>query len=104
MPSKVCNLRVPREVGVDRRMKLSEEQKQEIKENPEGKSQRALAREYGVSRKSIQFILDPEKLRRSKELYMERRKDGRYYDKAKHTECTHKHRKHKEQLVREGKI
>lgn len=47
---------------LDRRRKLTEEQKKEIFENKLGLSQRKLAAMYEVSRRTIQFILDPEKL------------------------------------------
>lgn len=88
----------------DRRRKLTEDQKDEIRELyklPDW-SQRRLAGAYGVSRRLITFILDEEKLKRQKELFAERQKDGRYYDAAKHTEQMREHRHHKHGLFEKG--
>ena len=71
----------------DRRRKLTEDDKFEIvrlrKEH--NLSQRTLARMFGVSRRLIIFIIDPEKHERAKAQYKERRKDGCYYDRETHT-------------------
>ena len=48
----------------DRRRKLTKEDKEEIYANPLGLSQRVLAAKYGVSRRTIQFVLDPRKAKR----------------------------------------
>jgi hypothetical protein len=90
----------------DKRVKLTEEQREEIRElyKLPDYSQRRLAGQFGVSRRLIQFIVDPEKQEAAKQGYAERRKDGRYYDKDKHNEAMrgHRHRKHK--LFTEGKL
>jgi transposase len=49
-------------------------------------SQRDLAKMFKVSKRLIQFTLDPEKLKRAKAQFAERQKGGKYYDKDKHTE------------------
>lgn len=61
MPYKSERIKLSREQ--DRRVKLSDEQKDEIRHKYELGifSQRALAREYNVSRRLISFILFPEK-------------------------------------------
>jgi hypothetical protein len=58
-------------------------------------SQRDLAKKYNVSRRSIQFTLDPDKLAHAKTLQHERQKDGRYYSKEKQREYMKRHRDHK---------
>lgn len=89
----------------DKRRKLTEEQRQQIREQRElGASQRQLAAHFGVSRRLITFILDPEKEAAAKAAFAERRKDGRYYDPEKHTEQIREHRKHKHKLYTEGKL
>lgn len=90
----------------DRRVKLTDEQREEIRElykSPDY-SQRRLAGMFGVSRRLITFILDPEKQERQKELFAERQKDGRYYDKDKHAASIREHRHHKNKLYQEGKL
>lgn len=89
----------------DRRRKLTDAQRVEIHlEHAKGASQRALALSFGVSRRLISFILDPAKEAAAKAAYAERRKDGRYYDPAKHTEQIRTHRRHKHKLYTEGKL
>ena len=87
----------------DRRRKLTDEDKKEIKELV-GMSIRGIARMYGVDKRLIQFILYPE--RHEKNLADRREKGGsmQYYDKEKHTESMRKHRHYKQQLFLEGKI
>lgn len=90
----------------DRRVKLTEEQRDEIRElyvSPDY-SLRRLAGMFGVSRRLIQFIVDPEKEKRNKEAFAERQKDGRYYDKDRHTKSIREHRHHKHDLYQAGKL
>lgn len=89
----------------DRRRKLTDAQKDEIRaQHALGASQRSLATHFGVSRRLISFILDPAKEQAAKAAYTERRKDGRYYDPAKHTAQVREHRRHKNKLYQEGKL
>jgi hypothetical protein len=88
----------------DKRVKLSDEQRQEIKENKLGLSLSKLAEMYGVSKRLIQFILDPEKQKRNLELREERGGSKIYYDKEKHNESVKKHRRYKQKLFIKGKI
>jgi len=70
-----------------RRCKLTDEDKKNIKKlHKEGMAQRAIAREYAdkCSRRTISFILFPERKKIVAEQYKERRKDGRYYNPEKH--------------------
>ena len=104
MPYKHTKKLIPKKY--DKRVKLSDKDKKAIREEykTEDISQRKLALKYNVSRRLIQFILDPEKEKRNKELFKERRKDGRYYKKEKHTEQIRVHRQYKQQLNLENKL
>ena len=92
--------RIPR--IMKRSVKLSEDQRLEIKENKDNLSGRALARKYGVSRRLISFILYPEKLAEN----LQRRKENggsmRYYDRERHRETMKVHRQHKKSLSEQG--
>lgn len=89
----------------DRRRKLTDAQREEIRtQHAQGASQRALAVSFGVSRRLISFILDPAKEAAAKTAYVERRKDGRYYNPAKHTAQVRAHRRHKHKLYTEGRL
>lgn len=102
MPSNVDKLRLP--PGYDRRVKLTAEQKQEIREiYATGRcGARPLAREYGVSRDLIRLIVDPSKAEKQRLAFKERRKDGRYYVREKHTKAINSLRKYKEELLEKG--
>lgn len=80
--SETQHLLIPK--PLKRSVKLTDEQRAEIKQNAEGLSTRALAARYGVSRRLVQFILDPAK----EEACLDRRKErggsARYYDQGKH--------------------
>lgn len=90
----------------DKRRKLSEADKDRIRElyKLPDYSQRRLAGEFKVSRRLIQFIVDPEKQEAAKQAYAERRKDGRYYDREAHTKAIREHRHHKHQLYLDGQL
>ncbi len=91
----------------DRRIKLSDEQREEIKKKFEygTYSQRALAEEYGVSRRLISFILFPEKAELAAQQLKERKADGRYKpSKEKWAATVREHRQYKQMLYRSGKL
>lgn len=105
MPYKSEKIKLPKQY--DRRIKLTDQQRDEIKEKYVSgiQSQRALAREYKVSRRLISFIVNPDKYEISKEQLKERRKDGRYKPDSKEWNDTmKKHRKYKQDLFLAGKI
>jgi hypothetical protein len=56
------------------------------------------------SRRTIQYILYPERLAVVKAQFKERRKDGRYYNKDKHREAIKNTRHYKQKLKLEGKL
>lgn len=105
MPFKSESIKLPKQY--DRRIKLTDKQRDEIKEKYASGvySQRALAREYNVSRRLISFVLNPEKYETAKEQFKERRKDGRYEpDKASRNQIQREHRGYKQRLFKEGKL
>ena len=99
MPYKHKFYKIKRED--DRRIKLTDVEREEIRTLYGTISQRKLARIYGVSRRLIQFIGDPEK--HEKNLVARRKRGGSkfYYDKDKHREYTKDHRHHKQKLYLE---
>lgn len=103
MPSKSDKIPI-NNPKLDRRVKLTQEQREEIHNNKQGHSQRELARMYNVSRRLITFILNPEK---QKENYQRRVENGgtkQYYDKEKNTTAMREHRQYKKELLKQGKI
>jgi hypothetical protein len=103
MPYKSAKIKI--EGGqYDRRVKLTPEQKSEIHKNVLGLSQRELARIWNVSRRTIQFILHPEKLEENKKRRAERGGWKQYYDSDLWAETMKEHRRYKQKLKVEGKI
>lgn len=88
----------------DKRVKLTQEDKKDIFENALGLSQRELARMYGVSRRTIQFILDPQKLIENKKRREERGGWKQYYNREDQTISIREHRKYKQELMLKGEI
>jgi predicted DNA-binding protein (UPF0251 family) len=86
----------------DKRVKLTDEDKESIRIEYETGliSQRDLAKKYSVSRRLIQFVLSPEKQAVAREQFLERQKDGRYYDRERHNEQMKRHRNHKKELYK----
>jgi len=89
---------------LDRRIKLTDAERVEIFQNKDNLSQRALARQYGVSRRTIVFILDPSKLEANKQRRKERGGWQQYYNKEEHREATKEHREYKKELYKNGLI
>lgn len=105
MPFTAETIKLPKQY--DRRIKLTDQQREEIKAKYATGlySQYNLADEYYVSRRTISFILNPDKYEISKEQFRERRKDGRYKpDKETRNRTQRKHRAYKKRLYDEGKI
>ena len=92
---------------LDRRRKLTEDQKEYIRwlREEEGLSQRKLAAMFGVSRRLITYILDPEKEKKNKERIKRLKQEGRYkYTKEQWAEVMREHRRYKEKLHKDGLI
>ena len=99
MPYKSDKIKI---VGTkyDNRVKLSFEQKEEIKEKGAVYGIRKLGREYGVDHRTIQFILYPERL-----IAANLNRDWtKYFDRKSLTTAARNLRRRKHQLSLEGKI
>lgn len=88
--------------SLDRRVKLTNEQKAEILGFKGEISQRELARRYNVSKRTIQFILFPEKLEENLKRRKERGGWLQYYDKEKHRVSMQDHREYKKKIFGDG--
>lgn len=90
----------------DRRRKLTPQDKEDIRNlYLTVKSQRKLAKMYGVSRRLITLILDPQKEKKEKEALKARKADGRYKPLKEDWAATiREHRKYKQQLYLKGEI
>ena len=86
----------------DRRRKLSEQDKADIRSS--GLSQRKLALMYNVSRRLIAYVLFPERLKADYQKRVEKGGSKQYYVKEKHTEAIKEHRRYKHELYKQGKI
>jgi hypothetical protein len=103
MPRKSDLIPINNEL-LDKRVKLTVAQKQEIFGFKGLKSANELANMYGVSKRSIQFILDPQKLAENKQRRAERGGSKKYYDKEYNRKAMQKHRLRKKELYLQGKI
>ena len=83
----------------DRRIKLTKEQKREIKKlSSAGLSQRKIADIYNVDRRLISFIINPAAYEENLKRRAERGGSKLYYDKEKHREYIKNHRRYKQDL------
>jgi transposase-like protein len=103
MPSKLDKIPINNPKH-DKRVKLTNTDKENIIREYEsrGISINGLARKYKVSKRLIQFTLFPERKEKAKEGFLERQKDGRYYNKERHREYMKRHRDHKKELSDKG--
>ena len=85
----------------DRRRKLNDYEKQQIKELYGKIPQRKLARAFGVSRRLIQFYGDPEKHERNKVLRAIRGGSMVYYSKDKQRGYMKRYRDYKKKIYNE---
>lgn len=87
--------------GEDRRVRLSEEEKEEIRyKHKNGASIHSLAKEYEVNKRLVQFTIYPERYEHAKMLARKRRADGRYKPTKDGWRATQaNHRKHKRALL-----
>ena len=89
----------------DRRVKIPPIEHEKIKRlKKAGESYRSIARRYGVNHRLIIFIVNPHIYAHSKELYKERRKDLRYYDREKNRLAIKSLRDYKKELIKKGKL
>lgn len=104
MPYKHETDKTPMPRSKDRRVKLTDQQRDEIAANEECLSQRQLAEKYKVSRRTIQFILKPESLIQNRQRHQERGGWKQYYDKNHHTESIREHRRYKQKVLKSEDI
>lgn len=83
--------------SLDKRVKLLPEQKEEIKKSE--LSNGALAKIYNVSRRTIQFIKNPDALEENKKRRKERGGWKQYYKKKIHKQAIKEHRDYKDELL-----
>lgn len=103
MPYKSEKIKLPEEY--DRRRKLTEEQKQEIKDKYSTGfySLNSLAKEYSVSKKSVLLIVNPESKRKNDQRIKDHWRDYQETGEA-HAKTIREHRHYKQSLYIEGKI
>ena len=89
--------RIPKDK--DSRTKLTERDRRMIKLNIEELSQRELAKLYGVDKRTIAFIQNPQQLAANKEARKARGGSTAYYDKAKHAVAMKRYRARKKALA-----
>lgn len=99
MPRKSDILTINNE-KLDRRVKLSQENKKLIKELYETTkySYNDLAKTFNVSKRTIQFIANPTKLIENVKRRKERGGSSQYYDRDKQKNYMKKHRDYKKHL------
>lgn len=102
MPYKVEKMKLPPEL--DRRRKISDEQKEEIKHKYSTGlySYNQLAKEYGVSKKLILITVNPESKRKNDTRIKEHWRDYRP-DKAEWAAIMREHRAYKKRVLKENK-
>ncbi len=88
----------------DKRVKLTQEQREQIKQLYGKISQRKLAKMFGVSRRLIIFIGCPEKHKKNLEQRKLRGGSKIYYDTKKATKYRRIHRKNKYELYKKGEL
>lgn len=98
MPNIPDQIKLPRHK--DRRVKLSPSDKERIRRLYRGgkHSQRSLAGKFQVSRRLIQFILNPDRERIQKERVKLEKRWLKYYDKDKHNQSIASLRAYKRKL------
>jgi transposase-like protein len=101
---KIDGLHIPKKY--DRRVKLSDKDKKQIAEAyaTGGTSYNKLASEYGVSKRTIYWVVNPEKQRENYELRKANGGSKQYYSKEKNTQSMRNHREYKKELLEEGKL
>lgn len=90
----------------DGRRKISDEQKQVVRRlyEIEGKSIRFIYREVGISRRSVQFILFPERAQAVKDRAKEVKRWTKYNQAEYHTPAMRNHRNKKKLLLKNGLV
>lgn len=97
--TKANDLRIKNE-RLDNRVKLTRRDKAEMWDlhHEQGRSMHSLARQYGVSRRLVQFVLYPEKREANDKI------TRRTYDRETNTERCRRYRQRKRELLNKGQI
>ena len=103
MPHKPDRLGWVLPATADRRRKLTADQREAIRENPEGLTQRELATRYMVSRRLVQFIQTPAKQAANLEARQRRGGWRQYYRPEQHTEAMRATRHHRLKVYKKGR-
>lgn len=90
----------------DRRVKLNDVQRDEIKElRKQGLSYAKIAKQYEVSKKLVIMVCNPDIDERNRLAFIERSREGRYKPNREDWAATmREHRAYKQKLYKEGKI
>ncbi len=105
MPRKTDNVSINNR-ELDRRVKLTDADRVQIRILYESGdfSYKKLALMFGVSKRLISFIINPEKQKANLEARAKRGGWKQYYDKDNHAKSTKEHREYKKKLHEEGKL
>ena len=95
MPYKFQTNKIPLPAGADRRVKIPKSEHAVIRQLFKEQSIRSIARAYKVDKRTIQFILYPERIAQSRA----NREWRDYYNKDKHRETTKEHRRYKQKIT-----
>ena len=90
----------------DRRRKINPDKYSEIRQlySTGTISYQKIGEMYGVSKSLIIQIVNPDIAEKKKKQFAERRKDGRYYVKEKHTTYSREHRNYKQNVLTKEQI
>ena len=99
MPSKIDKIPLGSEF-FDKRVKLLPcQQERLVLLRSLGYSLRKLASIFSVDKRTVQFLLDPEKLKACKAARKRAGGSAQYYDKTENTASMRKHRQHKREVL-----
>jgi exoribonuclease II len=92
--------------SLDRRKKITDEMRDAIKtiRITQGLSYDKIANMFNISKRSVDFILHPERLEKCKQQFKLRRTDGRYYNSEKNAMSIKNTIDYKVGLINEGKV
>jgi DNA invertase Pin-like site-specific DNA recombinase len=90
----------------DRRIKLTDDDRQLIREiYAEGVlGYQKIANIFNVSKRTVYWVINPEKKAKNLELRKQRGGSSQYYDKEKHKEYMKDHRRYKHELFKKKEI
>jgi transposase len=102
MPYKWEKDKIKMPIEKDRRIKIRKEEHKDIRDlYLSGTiSYQKIADMYCVSKSLIIQIVNPDIAMKKRKQFLERRKDGRYYSKEKHTNAIREHRQYKKRVLK----